>query len=85
MAKKGIKAREMNFIAEGAPPREPKSSTIETKPTAEKKNPDIQPSKTQKSGGDETKKENRKIIVNSVIEQNVVQHVEETGKGEVRG
>ena len=68
-------------IAEGT--REAKSSSppIETKPKAEKKNVDIQPSKTHKS--EETKK-GTKIVVNSVIEQNVVSQADESKKIEVR-
>lgn len=63
------------IAAEGS--REPKSSSaIETKPPAEKekKIAEIQPSKTHKGEG--TKKGNTKIVVNSVVEQNVVNQPE---------
>lgn len=66
--------------------REPKASTsapIETKP-AQKKNPDIQPSKTHKSTEETSKQDKTKIIVNSVIEQNVVNQVDEKTSLQVR-
>ncbi|XP_012224218.2 proteoglycan 4 [Linepithema humile] len=73
----------MVFSPQSAPPegdtgKKTTSSTpaIHTKPTTEKKNvPDIQPSKTHKAEaqGGETKKQIKgtKIVVNSVVEQNV--------------
>ena len=68
------------FISEGDKGKEnatPKVPPIETKPAeVQKKNPDIQPSKTHKSNSQpETKKnvdKGTKIVVNSVIEPNVV-------------
>lgn len=68
------------LFSEGDTEKKTASSTpaIHTKPTTEQKKnvPDIQPSKTHKAEaqGGETKKQIKgtKVVVNSVVEQNVV-------------
>ncbi|XP_012287296.1 uncharacterized protein LOC105703457 [Orussus abietinus] len=76
----------MVFSPQSAPPDGDKgkmaitSPAIQTKPDVQKKHPDIQPSKTYKSEADsETKKPQKggKIVVNSVVEQNVVNQSEQ--------
>jgi hypothetical protein len=77
-----VKGLRNNVFLEGS--REPKSVSIpviETKPAEEKSYLDIQASKTHKS--DETKDEAPKIIVSSVIEQNVVNRPDEPTINEV--
>ncbi|XP_014211146.1 flocculation protein FLO11 [Copidosoma floridanum] len=79
----------MVFSPQSAPPEGSQGTSsssvappIETKPTLEKKNLNIQPSKTHK-GVAETKKDKTKIVVNSVVEQNIVSQVNELAPSEV--
>ncbi|KAI4496711.1 hypothetical protein M0804_000521 [Polistes exclamans] len=83
----------MVFSPQSSPPEgeKPKSSgpPIQTKPIEKKPIPDIQPSKTHKPSnqGGETKKQgqkNSKVVVNSVVEQNVINPTEDKQKQVVK-
>ncbi|KAI4492248.1 hypothetical protein M0802_009938 [Mischocyttarus mexicanus] len=83
----------MVFSPQSSPPEGEKSKNsgppIQTKPIEKKPIPDIQPSKTHKPNnqGGETKKQGQKsskVVINSVVEQNVINPTEDKHKQVVK-